>query len=160
VIIAFPPGAAHDMLGRLLAAEFSKGFAPGSIAENKPGGGTVIATELVAKSPPDGHTILMVGFPFPLINSMFPSSGIDVLRDFTPVVHVMSSPNALVVKADSPYKTLATCSPRQSNPGKVTYGSVGNGTAAHLGMGRGASRCHILACRTRGARARRVARRE
>ena len=135
VIIAFPPGAAHDMLGRLLAAEFSKGFAPGSIAENKPGGGTVIATDFVAKSPPDGHTILMVGFPFPLINAMFPSSGIDVLRDFTPVVHVMSSPNALVVKADSPYKTLGELlAAAKANPGKVTYGSVGNGTSPHLGM--------------------------
>ena len=59
VVIAFPPGAAHDTLGRTLATEFAKGFAPGSVAENKPGGGTVIATDFVAKSPPDGHTVLL-----------------------------------------------------------------------------------------------------
>lgn len=135
VVIAFPPGAAHDMLGRILAAEFSKGFAPGSIAENKPGAGTVIATDFVAKQPADGHTILMVGFPFPLINAMFPSSNIDVLRDFVPVINVMSSPNALIVKGDSPYKTLAELiASAKAYPGKVTYASVGNGSSPHMGM--------------------------
>jgi tripartite-type tricarboxylate transporter receptor subunit TctC len=135
VIIAFPPGAAHDLLGRTLAAEFSKGFAPGSIAENKPGGSTVIATDFVAKSAPDGHTLLVVGFPFPLMNSMFTSSRIDVLRDFTPVINVMSSPNALVVKGDSPYQTLGQLiAAAKANPGKVTYASVGNGSSPHLGM--------------------------
>jgi tripartite-type tricarboxylate transporter receptor subunit TctC len=135
VIIAFPPGAAHDVLGRTLATEFAKGFAPGSFAENKPGGGTVIATDLVAKSPPDGHTILMVGFPFPLINSMFPESKIDVTRDFIPVVNVMSAPNALLVKSDSPYRTLADLlAAAKKDPGKVTYASVGNGSSPHMGM--------------------------
>ena len=135
VIIAFPPGAAHDVLGRTLAMEFAKGYAPGSFAENKPGGGTVIAADLVAKSPPDGHTILMVGFPFPLINSMFPESKIDVTRDFQPVVSVMSAPNALLVKADSPYKTLGDLlAAAKKDPGKVTYASVGNGSSPHMGM--------------------------
>jgi len=135
VVIAFPPGAAHDLLGRILAAEFSKGFAPGSIAENKPGGGTVIATDFVAKSAPDGHTLLMVGFPFPLINSMFPSSKLDVLRDFTPVINVMSSPNALIVRGDSRYKTVGELlAAAKANPGRVTYASVGNGSSPHLGM--------------------------
>jgi tripartite-type tricarboxylate transporter receptor subunit TctC len=135
VVIAFPPGAAHDMLGRIIAGEFAKGFAPGSIAENKPGAGTVIATDFVAKSAPDGHTLLMVGFPFPLINSMFPSAKIDVLRDFVPVINVMSSPNALIVKGDSPYRTLAELIASAKNyPGKVTYASVGNGSSPHMGM--------------------------
>jgi tripartite-type tricarboxylate transporter receptor subunit TctC len=52
VVVAFPPGAAHDTLGRILAAEFNKGYAPGSFADNRPGGGTVIATDFVAKSRP------------------------------------------------------------------------------------------------------------
>ncbi len=135
VVIAFPPGAAHDTLGRILASEFSKGFAPASIAENKPGGGTVIATDFVAKAPADGHTILMVGFPFPLINSMFPGSGIDVTRDFVPVVNVMQSPNALISRADLPYKSLAELlAAAKANPGKITYASVGNGSSPHMGM--------------------------
>jgi tripartite-type tricarboxylate transporter receptor subunit TctC len=135
VVIAFPPGAAHDLLGRVLATEFSKSFAPGSIAENKPGAGTVIATEFVAKSAPDGTTILMVGFPFPLINSMFPSSKLDVLKDFVPVVNVASSPNALIVKGDSPFKTLAELlASAKAHPGKMTYASVGNGSSPHMGM--------------------------
>jgi tripartite-type tricarboxylate transporter receptor subunit TctC len=135
VVIAFPPGAAHDLLGRILAAEFSKGFAPGSIAENRPGGGTVIATDFVARSAPDGYTLLMVGFPFPLINSMYPGSKIDVLRDFTPVINVMSSPNAMVVRTDSPYKSVGELlAAAKAHPGKVTYASVGNGSSPHLGM--------------------------
>jgi tripartite-type tricarboxylate transporter receptor subunit TctC len=135
VVIAFPPGAAHDVLGRTLATEFARGFAPGSFAENKPGGGTVIAAEIVAKSPADGHTILMVGFPFPLINSMFPDAKMDVTRDFIPVVNVMSAPNALLVKADSPYKTLGELlAAAKKEAGKVTYASVGNGSSPHMGM--------------------------
>jgi tripartite-type tricarboxylate transporter receptor subunit TctC len=135
VVIAFPPGAAHDTLGRILASEFAKGYAPGSIPENKPGGGTVIATDFVAKSAPDGQTILMVGFPFPLINSMFPASKLDVTRDFLPVVNVMSAPNALLVRADSPYKTLGELlAAAKKSPGKVTYASVGNGSSPHMGM--------------------------
>ena len=135
VIIAFPPGAAHDTLGRILAAEFSKGYAPGSIAENKPGAGTVIATDFVAKSAPDGHTILVVGFPFPLINSMFPDSKLDVTRDFLPVVNIMSSPNALIARADLPHKSLAELlAAAKASPGKITYASVGNGSSPHMGM--------------------------
>lgn len=135
VVIAFPPGAAHDVLGRTLAAEFAKGFAPGSYAENKPGAGTVIATDIVAKSPADGHTILMVGFPFPLINSMFPNSKINVTRDFRPVINVMSAPNALLVKADSPYQTLGELlAASRKDPGRISYASVGNGSSPHMGM--------------------------
>ena len=135
VIIAFPPGAAHDVLGRILATEFSKGYAPGSIAENKPGGGTLIATDFVAKSAPDGHTLLVVGFPFPLINSMFPDSKLDVTRDFLPIVNVMSSPNALIARADLPYKSLAELlAAAKASPGKITYASVGNGSSPHMGM--------------------------
>lgn len=135
VVIAFPPGAAHDTLGRTLATEFSKGFAPGSVAENKPGGGTVIATDFVAKSPPDGHTVLVVGFPFPLINSLYPNARIDVTRDFAPIVNVMSSPNALVVRADSPHKSVRDLiAAAKAQPGRISYASTGNGTSPHLGM--------------------------
>src|SRR5262245_24513881 len=128
-MVAFPPGAAHDVLGRVMGTELSKGYAPRSIAENKPGGGTVIATDFVAKSAPDGHTILVVGFPFPLINSMFPDSKLDVTRDFLPVVNVMSSPNALIARADLPHKSLAeVLAAAKASPGKLTYASVGNGS--------------------------------
>lgn len=134
-VVAFPPGAAHDMLARALAQEFGKGFAPGSIAENKPGGGTVIATTEVVHAAPDGHTLLMVGFPTPLINSMHTQSKIDVTRDLKPVVNVMRSPNALVVRADSPHKTLGDLIAfAKANPGALKYASVGDGSSPHLGM--------------------------
>jgi tripartite-type tricarboxylate transporter receptor subunit TctC len=95
----------------------------------------VIATDYVAKSAPDGHTLLMVGFPFPLINAMFPNSGLDVTRDFVPVINVMSSPNALISRADLPYKSLAeVIAAAKASPGKITYASVGNGSSPHMGM--------------------------
>src|SRR6185503_16377677 len=96
---------------------------------------TVIATENVAKSAPDGHTMLIVGFPFPLINSMFPDSKIDVTRDFLPVVNVVSSPNALIARADLPYQSLKDLlAAAKKSPGKITYASVGNGSSPHMGM--------------------------
>ena len=101
VVVPFPPGAFNDTLGRTLAQEFAKGFAPGSHVDNKPGGGTVIGTDFVAKSAPDGHTILIVAFPFALINSLHPQSKIDVTRDFTALAWAGSTPNILVVNPTS-----------------------------------------------------------
>lgn len=134
IIVAFPPGASNDLMGRIIASEFSKGFAPNTTVENRPGGGTVIATDLVAKAPPDGHTLLVVSFPFPLINSLYPASRIDVTRDLVPIVGLTNTPNALVVRAESPFKTLRELLAfSRANPGKLSYASTGNGTSPHLG---------------------------
>lgn len=134
VVVAFPPGASNDLLGRLVANEFAKGFAPGSLVENKPGGGTVIAADLVAKSPPDAHTLLIVSFPFPLINSLHAHAKLDVTRDFVPVASMTTTPNALVVRAESPHKTLKDLLAfARANPGKLSYASTGSGTSPHLG---------------------------
>jgi tripartite-type tricarboxylate transporter receptor subunit TctC len=134
VIVAFPPGASNDLMGRIIASEMSKGFAPNSVVENRPGGGTVIATDLVVKAPPDGHTLLIVSFPFPLINSLYPGSRIDVTRDLLPIATLTTTPNALVVRADSPFKTLRDLIAfAKANPGKLSYASTGNGSSPHLG---------------------------
>jgi len=135
VVVPFPPGAFNDTLGRTLAQEFSKGFAPGSQVDNKPGAGTVIGTDFVAKSVADGHTILVVAFPFALLNSLHAQAKIDVTRDFAALAWVGSTPNLLVVNPNSPYKTVRDLvAAAKAEPGKIAYASTGNGTSNHLSM--------------------------
>jgi len=135
VVVPFPPGAFNDTLGRTLAQEFSKGFAPGSQVDNKPGAGTVIGTDFVAKSVPDGHTILVVAFPFALLNSLHAHAKIDVTRDFAALAWVGSTPNLLVVNPNSPYKSVKDLlAAAKADPGKIPYASTGNGTSNHLSM--------------------------
>lgn len=135
VVVPFPPGAFNDTLGRTLAQEFAKGFAPGSHVDNKPGGGTVIGTDFVAKSAPDGHTILIVAFPFALINSLHPQSKIDVTRDFAALAWAGSTPNILVVNPNSPYKSVKELlAAAKAKPGSIPYASTGNGSSNHLSM--------------------------
>ena len=135
IVVPFPPGAFNDTLGRTLAQEFSKGFAPGSHVDNKPGGGTIIGTDFVGKSVPDGHTILVVAFPFALINSLHAQSKIDVTRDFAPLAWVGATPNLLVVNPNSPYKSVKDLlAAAKAKPGTIPYASTGNGTSNHLSM--------------------------
>ena len=135
IVVPFPPGAFNDTLGRTLAQEFGKGFAPGSHVENKPGGGTVIGTDFVAKSPADGHTLLVVAFPFALINSLHAQAKIDVTRDFAPLVWVGATPNLLVVNPGSPYKSVRDLvNAAKAQPGRIPYASTGNGSSNHLSM--------------------------
>ena len=135
IVVPFPPGAFNDTLGRTLASEFAKGFAPGSHVENKPGGGTVIGTDFVGKSAPDGHTLLVVAFPFALINSLHTQSKIDVTRDFAALAFVGSTPNLLVVNPASPYKSVKDIlAAARAAPGRIAYASTGNGSSNHLSM--------------------------
>ena len=135
IVVPFPPGAFNDTLGRTMAQEFGKGFAPGSQVDNKPGAGTVIGTDFVAKSAPDGHTILVVAFPFALINSLHPQSKLDVTRDFAPLAWAGSTPNLLVVNPASPYKSVKDLlAAAKAKPGSIPYASTGNGSSNHLSM--------------------------
>ncbi len=135
IIVPFTPGAFNDTLGRTLAGEFAKGFAPGSLVENRPGGGTVIGTDLVMRAPPDGHTLLVVAFPFALINSIHAQARIDVTRDFAAVTYVGATANLLVVNPNSPYKSVKdVIAAAKARPGAIPYASTGNGSSNHLSM--------------------------
>jgi len=135
IVVPFTPGAFNDTLGRTLASEFAKGFSPGSHVENKPGAGTVIGTDFVAKSAADGHTLLVVAFPFALINSLHAHAKIDVTRDFAALTWVGATPNLLVVNPNSPYKSVKdVLAAAKAAPGKIPYASTGNGTSNHLSM--------------------------
>jgi tripartite-type tricarboxylate transporter receptor subunit TctC len=135
IVVPFPPGAFNDTLGRTLASEFAKGFAPGSLVENRPGGGTVIGTDAVMRSTADGHTLLVVAFPFALINSLHSHAKIDVTRDFAAVTYVGATANLLVVNPNSPYKSVKdVIAAAKAKPGAIPYASTGNGSSNHLSM--------------------------
>jgi len=135
IVVPFPPGAFNDTLGRTLAGEFGKGFAPGSFVDNKPGGNTVIGSDFVAKAAPDGYTLLGVAVPFALLGSLSPQAKIDPLRDFTPVAYAGFTPNILVVNTATPYKSVKDLiDAARAKPGSIAYASTGNGTSNHLSM--------------------------
>src|SRR3954469_464825 len=135
VVVPYPPGGFNDVVTRVLVQGFNEGFAPGSYADNKPGAGTVIGTELVAKSAPDGYTILVVSFPFSVMNALYPASKVDVVKDFAALSYIGYAPSLLVVNAATPYQSVSDLvAAAKSQPGKLFYASTSNGSSAHLFM--------------------------
>ena len=135
VVVPYPPGGFNDVATRVLVQGFNEGFAPGSYADNKPGAGTVIGTELAAKSPADGHTILVVSFPFSVMNALYPASKVDVVKDFAALNYIGYAPSLLVVNAATPYTSVAELvAAAKAQPNKLLYASTSNGSSAHLFM--------------------------
>jgi tripartite-type tricarboxylate transporter receptor subunit TctC len=129
-------GSTNDVLARLVAPELSKALGQPVIVENKGGGGGTIGADMVAKSEPDGHTLL-VGFNGPLaINvTLFDKLPYDPLKDLAPITLAVSSPQFLVVHPGVPVKDAAEFVARaKANPGQMSYGSVSVGSASHLTM--------------------------
>jgi tripartite-type tricarboxylate transporter receptor subunit TctC len=135
VVVPYPPGGFNDVATRVLVQGFSEGFAPGSYADNKPGAGTVIGTELVAKAAPDGYTLLVVSFPFSVMNALYPASKTDVVRDFAPLSYIGYAPSLLVANAATPYKNVRELiDAAKAKPDTLLYASTSNGSSAHLFM--------------------------
>ncbi len=131
-IVPFPPGAFNDTLARTLAAELPKTLGQPVIVENRPGGNTIIGTELAAKSPPDGYTLYGAALPFSVIQSLYKTS-FDVTRDFAPITLAGVTPNLLVANPSAPVNNVRELiAYAKANPGKLNYASTGNGTSNHL----------------------------
>ncbi|HZN26824.1 MAG TPA: tripartite tricarboxylate transporter substrate-binding protein, partial [Burkholderiales bacterium] len=134
VIAPFAPGGATDILARLVAKSLSDSLGQQAIVENRPGGGSVIGTELAAKSPPDGHTLLMVSTSTVTLPALARKLPYDTLRDLTPLTQLVSSPNVLVVHPSLPVKSVRELvALAGARPDQVAFGSGGNGTSTHLG---------------------------
>jgi tripartite-type tricarboxylate transporter receptor subunit TctC len=135
IVVPFTLGAFNNTLAHTLAMKFGKGFAPGSYVDNKPGAGTVIGTDFVSKSAPDGYTLLGVVVPFALIGSLHAQAKIDATRDFTPIAYAGFTPNILVVGTGIPYKSVMDLIvAARAMPGTIAYASTGNGSSNHLSM--------------------------
>ncbi len=136
LIVPFPPGGSTDILGRSLAQKLSEAWGQQVIVDNRPGAGGSIGAELAAKAPPDGYTLLMAHIGTLAVNpALYPKLAYDPLRDFAPVSLVAIVPNVMVVHPSLPAKSVAELVDyARKNPGKLTYSSGGNGSAAHLAM--------------------------
>jgi tripartite-type tricarboxylate transporter receptor subunit TctC len=134
IIVPFPPGGATDTLSRLIATKLAETQKWVVTAENKPGAGGNLALDQVAKSAPDGYTILMAQTDNVVLNGLLYSKlSYDPQKDLLPIGLVANGPAVLVVRADSPYKTLAeVVVVAKANPEKLTFASPGAGTIAHL----------------------------
>jgi tripartite-type tricarboxylate transporter receptor subunit TctC len=133
-VVAYPPGGAADILARLIGQRLSERLAQPVVIENKPGAGTAIGTDMVAKSAPDGYTILMGTVSSHAINPALNANvGYDPVRDFTPISLVASLPFVLVVHPEVPAKSVAELiALAKAQPGKLNFSSAGNGTSNHL----------------------------
>jgi tripartite-type tricarboxylate transporter receptor subunit TctC len=133
LVVPFAPGGGTDAIARTLGVGMSQDLGKPVIVENKPGAGTIIGTDSVAKSAPDGYSVLVATFAHAVNPSYMAKLPFDTQKAFTPVTLIARGPNVLVVRADSAYKTVKDIvEAAKANPGKLTYASQGNGTSAHL----------------------------
>jgi tripartite-type tricarboxylate transporter receptor subunit TctC len=132
-IVPFPPGGSTDILARVVGQKLTEAWGQPVVIENKGGaGGTIGATE-VARARANGYTLLMGAIHHTIASSVYPSLPYDFLRDFAPVTVVAIVPNVLVVNPSVPAKSVPELiTYAKANPGKLTYGSAGVGTAHHL----------------------------
>jgi tripartite-type tricarboxylate transporter receptor subunit TctC len=133
LVVPFAPGGGTDLIARTLAAGMSKELGQNVIVDNKPGAGTIIGTDAVAKSPADGYTLVIATFAHAVNPSLQPRLPYDTDKAFAPVALIGKGPNVLVVRPDSPYRSVKdVIAAAKASPGKLTYASQGNGTSAHL----------------------------
>jgi len=134
LIVPFAPGGATDILARLIGQKLTEAWGQQVVVENRPGAGTVIGTDIVAKSPPDGYTLLMVSTSTVTAPTLVPKLPYDTLRDLAPVIQLVSSPNVLAVHPSLPARSVQQLiALARARPNQVAFGSGGNGTSTHLG---------------------------
>lgn len=134
-IVPYPPGAFNDTLARIVSQKLQESWGVPVVVENRPGGGTLIGSEAVAKAPPDGYTLLGVAFPFGANPSIYKNLPYDTLKDFTPLLFAGQTQNLLVIRPSMPINSVKELIDyAKTNPGKVSYGSTGIGSSNHLSM--------------------------
>lgn len=136
LIVPYPPAALTDLLGRAIAERLSAGLKQPVVVENKPGAGTLVGAELVAKSPPDGYTLLLAtSTTLGISPALYRSSPIDPVRDFTPIAQMGSVNFFLIANPSFPAKNVREMiDVIKAHPGKFNYASVGSGSPHHLFM--------------------------
>ena len=134
IVVPFTPGGTTDILARTIGQKLTEAWGQPVVIDNVPGAGGSIGSEKVAKSAPDGYTLMMghIG-TLAVTPSIYPKLPYDAVKSFTPVAWVANVPNVLVVHPSVPVKSVQELvAYARANPGKVNYGSGGNGSAAHI----------------------------
>ncbi|HEV7803124.1 MAG TPA: tripartite tricarboxylate transporter substrate binding protein [Burkholderiales bacterium] len=135
LIVGFAPGGGTDVAARAIVNELADGLKQRVIIDNRPGANGVVGTELAAKSPPDGYTLLMVNSGHTANPGLYPRLPYDSIRDFAPVSLVATLPNLLVIHPSLPVKDFPQfVRLARTRPGQINYGSGGQGASSHLGM--------------------------
>jgi len=133
-VVPFPPGGGVDIVARAVGEKLAPRLGQPIVIENRPGGGTTIGTEAVAKSAPDGYTILVSGIASQaIVHHLHPNRPFDFMRDLAPVARIADGVIAFVVPASSPANSVADfVALAKANPGKLTFASSGTGGLIHL----------------------------
>ncbi len=135
VIVPFTAGGAADIIARLMGARFTETFGQSVVVDTRPGGGTVLGTEIVARANPDGYTLGLLATSFALNVGLLPKLPYDTMKDFSPITLAVDTPLIFVVPASLPVKTLPELiTMAKSKPNRVIYGSSGQGTSGHLAI--------------------------
>ncbi len=133
IVVPFTPAGAVDVLARIVAERLAARWKTGVIVENRPGAGTVIGTDYVAKSPADGYTILLAVTSHAVNATLIEKLPFDPVKDFAPIVLAATAQNILAVNSSSPAKTPADLiALAKANPGKLNAAAPGKGTTLHL----------------------------
>ena len=132
-IVPFPPGGGNDIVGRIVAQKLAEGFGLSVVVDNRGGAGGTVGTEMAAKAPADGHTMLVNNISLAVNATLFPKLPYDTLKDLAPVTLVGRQPNIVVVNPSVPARSVRELlALAQAKPGQINYGSGGVGTASHL----------------------------
>ena len=135
VIVPFSPGGAADTPGRVLLSKLSESLGQQVIVDNRPGAGSTIGAELVARSDPDGYTLEMISNTHVISASLYKHLKYDAIKDFTPILQFGDAPNVLVVNPSLPVKSVKELiALAKAKPGQIDYASSGNGSSQHLFM--------------------------
>jgi tripartite-type tricarboxylate transporter receptor subunit TctC len=133
IVVGFAPGGANDILARLIGQWLSERLGQPFVIENRPGGGSNIATEAVVRAPADGYTLLLVGPPQAINATLYEKLNFNFLRDIAPVAGIIRAPNVMEVNPAVPAKTVPEfIAYAKANPSRVNMASAGNGTGPHM----------------------------
>ncbi|OVZ58327.1 hypothetical protein CDO44_14945 [Pigmentiphaga sp. NML080357] len=133
IVIPFAPGGSNDIVGRLIGEELTKRLGQPFIVDNRGGAGGTIGTEVVAKSRPDGYTLLLISTPHTANSTLYKKLPYDPAKDFAPVARLATAPLLISVYPGLPVKTLSELiAHAKANPGKLNYVSSGVGSSQHL----------------------------
>ena len=135
MVVPFAPGGGSDISGRILADGMSEALSQTIVVDNRPGAGSVLGCDIVAKSSPDGYTVLLGNISMAFNTALYRKLPYHVLRDFAPITLVTEQPNILVANPALPAKSFQEfLALAAAQPGKLTFGSAGVGSGTHLAM--------------------------
>ena len=133
IVVPFAPGGSADVYGRFIAQRLQTALGQAFVVDNRPGGGSVIGTDAVAKAAPDGYTLLLMSNTHTVNESLIPNKTFQLMRDFVPVAPINYSDLVLVARQGLPYKTLGELiKAAKAKPGSMSYASSGPGTPYHM----------------------------